>query len=72
LQFLLEVYLITFKARIIERLKLSVQGFLSSSPTIAYLFDCLLVKLCQFSIAYIFYETGFVMILLKDKQKYKQ
>jgi hypothetical protein len=60
LQFLLEVYLITSKERI-TAFVISLQGFLSSSPTIAYIFACLLIKLCQFSICLIFLRNGLTL-----------
>ena len=55
-------YLITsIKARITEFV-ISVPGFVSSSPTIsAYIFDCLLIKLCQFSICLTFLQNGLTL-----------
>jgi hypothetical protein len=38
-----------------------VQGFVSSSPTIAYIFDCLLIKLRQFAFAYTFLRNGLTL-----------
>jgi hypothetical protein len=35
-----------------------VLGFVSSSPIIAYIFACLLIKLCQFSICLTFSRSG--------------
>jgi hypothetical protein len=43
-------YLVTSKARI-TAFVISVQGFVSSSPTIAYIFAWLLIKLCQLTFA---------------------
>jgi hypothetical protein len=38
-----------------------VPGFVSSSPTIAYIFACLLIKLCQFSICLTFLRNGLTL-----------
>jgi hypothetical protein len=38
-----------------------VPGFVSSSPTIVYIFDCLLIKLSQFSICVTFLRNGLTL-----------
>jgi hypothetical protein len=38
-----------------------VPGFVSSSPIIAYIFACLLIKLCQFSICLTFLRSGLTL-----------
>ena len=51
---------ITSKARI-TAFAINVPGFVSSSPTIAYIFDCLLIKLSQFSICVTFLRNGLTL-----------
>ena len=60
MQFLLEVYLINSKARI-TAFVINVPGFVSSIPTIAYIFAWLLIKLCQFSICLTFLRNGLTL-----------
>jgi hypothetical protein len=60
LQFSHKVYLITSKARI-TAFVISAPGVVSSSPTIAYLFACLLIKLCQLSICLPFLQNGLTL-----------
>jgi hypothetical protein len=55
LQFLLEVSNITSKATNYTAFVINVPDFVSSSPTIAYIFDCILIKLCQLSICLYFF-----------------
>ena len=38
-----------------------MQGFVSSSPTIGYIFAWLLIKLCQFSICLTFLRNGLTL-----------
>jgi hypothetical protein len=38
-----------------------VQGFVSSSPTIAYIFACHLIKLCHFGICLTFLRNGLTL-----------
>ena len=54
------------KYRIISKTRItafviSVQGFVSSIPTIAYIFAGLLIKLCQFSICLTFLRNGLTL-----------
>ena len=51
---------ITSKARI-TAFAINVPGFEGSSPTIAYIFDCLLIKLSQFSICVTFLRNGLTL-----------
>ena len=60
MQFSHKVYLITSKARI-TAFVISAPGVVSSSPTIAYLFACLLIKLCQLSICLPFLQNGLTL-----------
>jgi hypothetical protein len=54
LQVLLEVSNITSKATNYTAFVIYVPDFVSSSSTIAYILDCILIKLCQLSICLYF------------------
>jgi hypothetical protein len=61
LQFLFEVSNITSKATNYTARVINVPDFVSSSPTTAYLFACLLIKLCQLSICLTFLQNGLTL-----------